>query len=90
MTVTSSRGVRARRRPAHRHGRPAAGPGLLPDLPRPGQQGTGPESAGVVLLAHPSAELYGSDRVFLESVSALVLAGKSVVVSLPVTGPLET
>ncbi|WP_258067083.1 glycosyltransferase [Arthrobacter sp. GMC3] len=40
-------------------------------------------------MVHPTAELYGSDRVFLESVSALVLAGQSVVVSLPVSGPLE-
>ncbi|MDJ0312336.1 glycosyltransferase [Arthrobacter sp. H35-D1] len=42
-----------------------------------------------MLLTHPTAELYGSDRVFLESVSALVQAGNQVVVSLPVTGPLE-
>lgn len=47
------------------------------------------ESPGVALLLHPSAELYGSDRVFLESVNALVLAGNDVVVALPVTGPLE-
>ena len=47
------------------------------------------KSLGPVLMVHPTADLYGSDRVFLESVSALVLAGKSVIVALPVTGPLE-
>lgn len=41
-----------------------------------------------VLFAHPSAELYGSDRVLLESVSALMDAGHRVVVALPVAGPL--
>ncbi len=41
-----------------------------------------------VLLAHPSAELYGADRVFLESVSALVESDSVVTVTLPVDGPL--
>ena len=41
-----------------------------------------------VLVAHPSAELYGSDRVLLESVSALTGRGHRVVVTLPVRGPL--
>jgi len=41
-----------------------------------------------VLLAHASAELYGSDRVFLESVIALREAGWRVVVTLPTSGPL--
>ncbi|MDP5184383.1 glycosyltransferase [Blastococcus sp. BMG 814] len=40
-----------------------------------------------VLLAHPGSELYGSDRVFLESVAALV-ADDQVVVALPGPGPL--
>lgn len=40
------------------------------------------------LLAHASAELYGSDRVFLESVIALRQAGWQVVVTLPQSGPL--
>ncbi|MGY1705449.1 glycosyltransferase [Geodermatophilus sp. SYSU D00697] len=40
-----------------------------------------------VLLVHPGAELYGSDRVFLESVTALV-PGADVVVALPGPGPL--
>lgn len=41
-----------------------------------------------VVVAHPSADLYGSDRVMLESVSALVEAGHHVVVTLPADGPL--
>ena len=41
-----------------------------------------------VLLTHPTADLYGSDRVFMESVSALVAVHPRVVVALPVRGPL--
>ncbi|MEN0083468.1 MAG: glycosyltransferase [Leifsonia sp.] len=41
-----------------------------------------------VLVAHPSAELYGSDRVMLESVSGLVDDGWRVVVTVPSDGPL--
>ena len=41
-----------------------------------------------VLVAHPSAELYGSDRVLLESVQAMVGAGWAVVVTVPAPGPL--
>jgi hypothetical protein len=41
-----------------------------------------------VVLAHASAELYGSDRVFLESVVALREAGRHVIVTLPQHGPL--
>jgi glycosyltransferase involved in cell wall biosynthesis len=44
--------------------------------------------ARVALLAHASADLYGSDRVFLESVIALKEAGWRVVVTLPRHGPL--
>lgn len=40
------------------------------------------------LLAHPSAELYGSDRMFAESVAALRENGWRVVVALPEPGPL--
>lgn len=50
----------------------------------------GPRSAldGVdVLVAHPGAEMYGSDRVLFESVSGLVEAGARVVVALPSGGP---
>jgi glycosyltransferase involved in cell wall biosynthesis len=41
-----------------------------------------------VLIAHPGAELYGSDLVMLESVSALVDSGNTVTVVLPGDGPL--
>ena len=41
-----------------------------------------------VLVAHPGAELYGSDRVVLESVVAIVNAGAIVDVTVPETGPL--
>lgn len=41
-----------------------------------------------VLMVHPSAELYGSDRVFLESVQGLMDAGADVIVALPSFGPL--
>ena len=41
-----------------------------------------------VLVAHPGAELYGSDRVVLESVAAMTGAGAVVEVTLPETGPL--
>ncbi|GAA2795962.1 glycosyltransferase [Saccharopolyspora taberi] len=39
-------------------------------------------------MTHPSAELYGSDRIFLESALALAGAGWRVVVALPEDGPL--
>ncbi|GAB3555904.1 glycosyltransferase involved in cell wall biosynthesis [Actinopolyspora lacussalsi] len=45
-------------------------------------------SPSELLLVHPSAELYGSDRVFLESVRALTGAGHRVLVVLPQRGPL--
>jgi glycosyltransferase involved in cell wall biosynthesis len=51
------------------------------------QTASGPAPAAV-LFAHPSAELYGADRVFLESVSAAVETGAHVTVTLPVAGPL--
>ena len=41
-----------------------------------------------MLVAHPSAELYGSDRVLLESVTGMVRRGWRVVVTVPATGPL--
>jgi glycosyltransferase involved in cell wall biosynthesis len=39
-------------------------------------------------MAHPSPDLYGSDRMLLESVSALAAAGSHVTVALPADGPL--
>lgn len=41
-----------------------------------------------VLVVHPGAELFGSDRMLLESVIGLVEAGVRVVVALPEHGPL--
>ena len=40
------------------------------------------------LVVHPGAELYGSDRMLLEAVSALVEGGRPVTVALPGPGPL--
>ena len=41
-----------------------------------------------VLIAHPSADLYGSDRVMLETVTALTDRQWHVVVTVPAPGPL--
>lgn len=41
-----------------------------------------------ILMAHPGAEMYGSDRVFLESATALDAGGWNVTVALPNPGPL--
>ncbi len=43
---------------------------------------------GSVLLAHPSAELYGSDRVLVETAVALLEQGRRVTVTVPGPGPL--
>ncbi len=44
--------------------------------------------AHTILVTHPSADLYGSDRMLLESVQGLVATGARVVVTMPATGPL--
>ena len=48
----------------------------------PARAGTpaSPPEASVVLVAHPGADLYGSDRMLLESVDGLVVSGHRVVV----------
>lgn len=46
------------------------------------------EDSRTVLVAHPGAELYGSDRVMVESVVGFVAKGRRVVVTLPGPGPL--
>lgn len=51
-------------------------------------RGLSGHAAPTVLVAHPSADLYGSDRVLLESVEGLVDAGARVVVAIPAEGPL--
>lgn len=45
-------------------------------------------SVGTALVAHPGAELYGSDRMMLETVRGLVERGWRVVVAVPNDGPL--
>lgn len=53
------------------------------------QQGQlGDPAPRTALIAHPSAELYGSDRVMLESVEGLLAAGWRVIVTVPQSGPL--
>ncbi len=46
-------------------------------------------SRRTVLLAHPGAEMFGSDRMLLESAIGLVDAGNRVVVALPGRGLLD-
>lgn len=55
---------------------------------QPGDQVSRPLSGRRILVAHPSAELYGSDRVLVESVIGMVDGGAEVVVTVPGTGPL--
>lgn len=45
-------------------------------------------SSMTVLAVHPGAEMFGSDRMFLESVRGLRASGAQVVVALPMSGPL--
>lgn len=45
-------------------------------------------SAPLVLVVHPGAELFGSDRMLLESVIGLRERGSRTVVALPESGPL--
>ena len=45
-------------------------------------------SRRTILVAHPGSELYGSDRVLLESVSGLLDDGWDVLVTVPADGPL--
>ncbi|GAA3533775.1 glycosyl transferase [Aeromicrobium flavum] len=45
-------------------------------------------TAPAILVAHPSADLYGSDLQLLETVEAFVESGRHVVVALPGPGPL--
>ena len=46
------------------------------------------EDRQTVLIANPSPDVYGSDLQMLESVSALIGAGRRVVVAVPGDGPL--
>lgn len=47
-----------------------------------------PRPAGTALIAHPGAELYGSDRMMLETVRGLIERRWRVVVAVPNDGPL--
>ena len=47
-----------------------------------------PRTATSVLVAHPGAELYGADRMLLESVRGLLAGGSRVTVTVPGPGPL--
>ncbi|ADG73800.1 glycosyl transferase group 1 [Cellulomonas flavigena DSM 20109] len=61
---------------------------MTADSRRPGGEGDRGGRAAAVLVAHPGAELYGSDRVMLETVLGLRAVGRRVVVTVPVDGPL--
>lgn len=50
--------------------------------------GNMPRATSTCLIVHSGAELYGSDRVVLESAAALVQEGQRVVVLLPFSGAL--
>lgn len=50
--------------------------------------GTQAADRPTVLFAHPSPDLYGSDRMLLESVTGVVERGWQAVVALPADGPL--
>lgn len=43
-----------------------------------------------ILLAHPGAEMFGSDRMLLESAIGLIESGARVIVALPSRGPLDS
>lgn len=45
-------------------------------------------SSRPILLANPGADLYGSDRMLLETVAGLVQRGERVIVTMPQGGPL--
>ncbi len=46
-------------------------------------------TAGVVLVAHPSPDLYGADLQLLQSIAAMISSGRRVVVAVPSEGPLN-
>ncbi|MHA7281088.1 glycosyltransferase family 4 protein [Arthrobacter sp. MDT2-2] len=41
-----------------------------------------------IVIAHPSADLYGSDRMMLETLEGLVSSGAEITVVVPTSGPL--
>lgn len=66
----------------------------LPSLHAVGPGFPGPsacrQALPLVLVAHPVADLYGSDRMLLESIRGLSEAGARVVLTVPAPGPLVT
>ena len=46
-------------------------------------------TAGIVLVAHPSPDLYGADLQLLQSIAAMISSGRRVVVAVPSEGPLN-
>lgn len=63
-------------------------PGLLRQSVQVPRTPVRSDEPGTVLVAHPSAECYGSDLQMLETVRACVEDGSDVVVTVPVDGPL--
>src|SRR4051794_22307153 len=59
---------------------PTSVPAERPEAGHPGRP--------AILIAHPSSDLYGSDRVMVETVTALVSRGWAVHVTMPEPGPL--
>ena len=55
--------------------------------PEAGRSGR-PSRPRSILIAHPSSDLYGSDRVMVETVTAMVNGGWAVHVTMPTPGPL--
>lgn len=56
--------------------------------PPPRATGEAPAASHLLLVAHPSPDLYGSDRQLLETVAGVRAAGWRVEVHLPAPGPL--
>lgn len=60
------------------------------DVPAGEDHAAGPSCDGLrVLVAHPSPDLYGSDKTLVESIGGMVEQGARVIVTLPEHGPLE-
>src|SRR6195952_929126 len=61
---------------------------LLPTSATAERPEAGHSGRPAILIAHPSSDLYGSDRVMVETVTALVSRGWAVHVTMPGPGPL--
>ena len=88
---TGDEGCGASAAPRRRCARGRAGPASVAGMSETAADDPAATGAGegrVVLVAHPSADRYGSDRMLLESVRGLVAAQWQVVVTLPAGGEL--